>query len=391
VSARARLFTAALAAALGGGALLASPAQAQPARAPVPAGIEAKEPPAWRFQLAADGTWYENAYFLGAAAEDAAWSTSGTATLSHVHRFRTGSFTLSGFGGYIYYPELEGYDQPTYGGALALSWTPSRRATFTLGQRYERTNTRYLEVIDAEGLPLPTSAVDYATTTLGLEQKLSQQWQLAIDGSFAVRRFDDQRLVGSEQLYANARLGRQLGPRGLFYASYGYASSWFETVKERAHQALVGGRRKVDKGTGFELAGGVGYMEQTGELYPAGRAGLSFTGRRASLALLYYRDFGQAYGYGRQMIGDLASADFVWTPRPRLSFNASYNFGYRRDPVDEAYTIQSWIATGGFRWEVGRGFGLGGSYSFEHNDTAGLPLVEGSRVTATLSYGVGWR
>jgi hypothetical protein len=142
---------------------------------------------------------------------------------------------------------------------------------------------------------------------------------------------------------------------------------------------------------GFELAGGAGYVESTGEYYPSGRFGLSARGRSATLAVAYFRSFGQAYGYGRQMIGDIVSATLTWQPARRLTFNAGYNFGYRRDPADEAYTITAWNALAGFDWQVGGGVAFGARYGWERNETEGFPTVEGGRATAALTYGVDWK
>lgn len=354
------------------------------------AGLDTAPPSRWNFQVSADGTWYDNAYFTNAPAATT-WSTTGQATLGYQHRFRTGSFSVSGSGGALYYPEVEGLTQPTYGGALGLAWSPSRRTQFQLSQSYNRSNTRSLRALDVEGLPLPTSSLDNAATTLSLQQQLSQHWQFSLGGSFTWRQYDDPSLTGGEQAGGSAQLGRTLGKHTTMFLGYGYSSSWFDEGKARAHQALLGVQRQVARGVNFQLAGGVGYLESTEAFYPAGNARLSANGRRSSFALAYGRDFGQAFGYGRQMISDVASVSFGWTPARRLSFNAGYNFGYRRDPADEAYTIRSHVASAGFGWQVVKGLSFGGSYGWEWNETQGQPIVEGQRATASLSYGVDWR
>jgi hypothetical protein len=373
------------------GAPGAAVAQPPPVPAVITATPTSTPPSTWGFSLRAEGTWYENAPFVGPVLADAAWMTSGRATLSNSRRFKDGSFAISGFGGAIYYPEIDALNQPTYGGTLGLDWSASRRSRVKLNLRYERLNTRMLVPADAEGLPLPTSLADYATAAASWEVRLSQRWQLALDGSYLSREYEDVVLTDSDQVYGGLRLGRQLGRSGLFFLSYAYSSAWFDEGKERAHQALVGGRHSVQKGLGFEIAGGVGYVESTETFYPAGRVGLYAVGRKARLDLVYYRDFGQAYGYGRQMVGDLASASFTWSAVRRLTFDASYNYGYRRDPSDEDYTIQSGIAAAGFSWRVGGGFGLGVHYAWERNETSGLPVFEGGRVTAVMTYGVDWQ
>jgi hypothetical protein len=349
--------------------------------------------PTWHFQVSASGSWYDNAAFLGSASEGSAWSTDGNVSLSHQSRFRTGMFSLSGFAGAIYYPEQNDFNQPTYGGALNLNWTPSRGTTLTLGQDFRRTSTRYLTPLDSQGLPLPTTAMDYATTSVGLKERLSKTWQLGMDASFLVQRFDDDRLVGGDQLNAGVSLQHQLGRHGGVYLRYAYSSAFYENDRpsQSSHQALVGGQRQVEHGVGFELAGGVGYVTATSSFYPSGRAGMTVTGRHATFALLYFRDFGQAFGYGRQMIGDLASATLTWSASRRVSFSGGYNFGYRRDPADESYTITSWVATAGFNWTIGEGVDLGAYYAWDHNDTKGQPVLQGGRVGATLRYGVDWR
>jgi hypothetical protein len=291
----------------------------------------------------------------------------------------------------LYYPEVQDFSQPTYGGSLNLAWAASRNTQLTLGQRYSRSNTRTLWELDAEGLPLRTSDLENATTSLGLQQRLGQHWRFALAGGFTWRSYADERLIGGEQLSGSAQLGRTLGRASSLYLAYGLTASWFDTGVTRAHQGLLGVRKRVDKGVSVEIAGGVGYLESTQSLYPAGYASLSATGRRSSFTLAYTRDFGHAFGYGRQMIGDLASARLVWTATRKLSFNAGYNFGYRRDVDDESYTVQSHIASAGFGWDILKSLSFGGSYGWQRNVTRGRAIVEGQRATASLSYGVDWR
>ena len=63
-----------------------------------PASSSANAPRSvWRFGLSAEGAWYDNARFLGPVVEDAAWSTTGRASLSNSVRFRDGTFSISGF------------------------------------------------------------------------------------------------------------------------------------------------------------------------------------------------------------------------------------------------------------------------------------------------------
>ncbi len=355
------------------------------------AGLDTTPPSTWHLQLSAGGSWYENPFFEGAAEGTDGWSSSGTATLTRTRRFRTGTFSLAGFGGVLYYPELDDFTQPTYGGTLSLDWAASRRTQLTLGQSYSRSNTRTLRALDAEGLPLPTSDLENAMTSLGFKQQLSQHWQFALSGSFTWRRYTDERLTGGEQLGGTAQLGHTLGKASSIYLGYAYTSAWFDETTNRSHQGLLGFRKRVHKGVSFELAGGASYLESTGSFYPAGNASLSAAGRRSSFTLGYSRDFGQAFGYGRQVIGDLAHASLRWTPTRKLSLNAGYNFGYRRDPVDEAYTIRSHIASAGFGWEIVKNLSFGGGYSWERNETEGQPVVAGQSATLSLSYGVDWR
>lgn len=387
------------------GAVLALPA---PARAQAAAGLDTTTPSTWRLQLNADGSWYENPYFDTADEGASAWSTSGYATLSRTQRFRTGSFALSAFGGVLYYPEIEDFTQPTYGGSFDLDWAPSRRTQFSLRQSYSRSNTRSFsdpqgqqapgslpdappEFLPQQDLPLPTSDYESFDTSLGWRQQLSQSWHFGLNGSFSWRRYTDERLTGGEQVNGSAEFGHTLGKTSSIYLAYGYGASWFDEGVTRSHQGLLGLRKQVDKGVSFQMAGGVGYLESTGSFYPAGNASLTASGRRSSLTLAYGRDFGQAFGYGRQTIADLASASLSWTPARKLSLNAGYYFQYRRDALDETYTIRTHEVRGGFGWEIVRNLSFGGSYSWERNETEGQPVVDGQRVSATLSYGVDWR
>ena len=366
-------------------ALLAPPAAAQPTPAASPAPA-----PRWTLRVSASGDWYDNAYFVGGDSESTL-STNARASLTHERGFRHGSFSLGGYGGVLYYPAEEGLDQAVYGGNLGLSWAPSPRTLIHFGQTYDRTNTRQLPPTDPQGPPLPTSGLDTATSTLGLTHGLSHRWQLGVDGAFTWRQYDAAALVGGRQLDATAQLSRVLGRHDAAYVSYEYSSAWLEPARTGTHVFLAGGRRRKEKGVSFELGGGAGYVERVARWYPAGLAGLTARGRRASLALSYDRDFGQAFGYGRDTVNDTATATFGWTAARHLTLSAGCTLGYRRDPVVEDYTIRSLVASTGLVWQITKELGIGAGYSRERNETSGLETIDSNRVTVSVSYGRNWR
>jgi len=349
-------------------------------------------PPAWRFQVTVDGTWYENVYFTTPTGEEATWGSSATAALAHTRRFRTGSFSISGYGGMLYYPEAKDLDQATYGGALGLGWAASPRTQISLSQTYSRSNTRELRALDPEALPVPTSGVNNASTAVGLSQRLTRRLQLSLGGTFTFRRYDSSELAGGEQLGATVELGHATGKYTSVYLAYGYTRSWLEEGRgSRVHVGGVGARRQLERGLSLEAAAGIAYIESVGQFHPTGRLGLSARGRRTSFDALYHRDFGQAFGYGRDTIADLASVGFGWTPVERLSFSAGYSFGDRRDPTEEGFHVRSHALSAGFGWGITRHLSFGARYGWEQNETEGAPKVSGSRATASLSYGVDWR
>jgi hypothetical protein len=345
--------------------------------------------PRWRFQVSADGAWYENALFAGVS-EAAAWSTSGRASLALEQGFRRGAFSMSGYGGSVYYPEIDGLNQANYGGRLGLSWAPSTRTQVRIGQGYDRSNTRQLRSLDLEGLPVPTSGIDNATSNVSLTQGLSRRWQLGLDGTYTWRRYDNPALVGGEQLAGSVQLARNVSKSSSVYLGYDYAASWFGVDRTRSHQALLGARTQQEH-VSWDMGGGVAYIESVGRFYPAGHAGMAVSGRRTSLSLRYRRDFGQAFGYGRETIADLVSATASWRPVRPLGFDAGYTFGYRRDPAETDYRIRSHVASTGFGWDITKDLGFSAHYYWERNETEGLTAVEGGWVAASLSYGVSWR
>jgi hypothetical protein len=346
--------------------------------------------PRWRFQVSANGSWYENAYFTGTD-QSTTWSTGGRASLAYATPFRRGSFDVSGFGGMLYYPEIDNFTQPTYGGSLGLSWAPGRRTQIQIGQTYQRSNTREFTPVPAQDVPLPTSGLNSLNTTFSLSQGLSERWQLGLGSGFSMRRYDDPLLVDGKQLNASVQLSRTTGRHSSVYLSYAFGESWFESQTQRFHQALLGAQRGLGKGLDFDVGAGVAYVESVESFYPAGHAGLRMTSRRTTLALRYSRDFGQTFGYGRQTIADVISAVLTWTPDRRLHFDTGYNVGYRRDPAESGYEIRTLVASAGFGWTIAKDLGFSTHYYWERNETKGFDVVDGSRVTASLSYGVSWR
>jgi len=377
---------------LGAGLTVVAPVAAlTPARAAAQTAAGLSGPPSeWRLELSAGGTWYENARFRSVD-QTSSWSTNGQLSLSTTQRFRTGAFTLGGSAGRLYYPEIKDLGQWTYGGLANLSLASSRSTRLSLSQTYIRSNTRQLPSLDAEGLPVPTTGLDTATSTLSLTHRLSRRTQLEIEGAFTWRRYDNVALVGGERLDSIAALARHVGRDGAIVLTYGYSPSWYGERRERAHTAMLGFRRKPPEGVSFELGGGAAYLESVGEYYPAGRAELGVNGRKASISLMYFRDFGLAFGYGRSTIADRVSAQLSWAPDEKLRFHAEYSYGYRRDPADDGFRVRSHVATGGFDVGITEGLRLAARYSWEQNRTSGFEEVKGGRATASLSYGVDWR
>ncbi len=212
-----------------------------------------------------------------------------------------------------------------------------------------------------------------------------------MSGSFTWRLFDDSALVGGEQLHASAALVRALGQNSGVSLTYGLSNSWIEGRASRVHVATLGARRRPERGVGLELSGGAAYFEDLQQYHPTGSAGLSASGRRTSFSLRYFRDFGLAFGYGRQVIADRVTASLGWTPAQRLSFSLGYSYGYRRDPADDEFRVQSHVASAGLGWSITQGLSFSAGYSWQQNQTEGFPEVRGGGASASLSYGVDWR
>jgi len=355
------------------------------ALAQVPKGGAAPPLSVWRLGLNADGMWYENAEFLGATGTS--WSTGGRASLDWSRRLSRGTFDLGAYGGTLYYPEIDSFQQAIYGGHLALATKPSTRTELTLDQSFARTNTRQL-AFDTGDVPLPTTGLYTASTALGLTHRLSRSWEMAVEGAFEMRKYDAAAFVDGEQAGVGLKVGRLVGRSGAVYLGYQFENGWFADAWSRAHQVLLGARRKPKRGLELEAAAGAAYMEPGSKVYPAGSARLAANGRHAGLTLSYRRDFGQAFGYGRAMVADLGTASLSWKPAGKVGFDAGYSYNYRRDAADTSYTIRSQVATGGVSLGTSKGLAFSAHYSWESNETEGLPRVEGGRVMASLSYGV---
>ena len=254
------------------GLTLLAPVSALAQPAPAASTAAAATAPKWRFQVSADGSWYENPYFVGAD-EGAAWSTSGRASLALEQSYRRGSVSLSGYGGSIYYPEIDTFNQATYGGNFGLSWAPSTRTQVQVGQTYDRSNTRALRSLDPEGLAAPHDRHRHCGDERPSSRtSFSQSWQIGLDGAFTWRQYDNEALVGGEQLYSSLQLGKnaeqeQHGVPGL-----------------RLFLGLVPGHRARRPGctrpswarqnrrehVGWQIGGGVAYVESVGQFYPGG-------------------------------------------------------------------------------------------------------------------------
>jgi len=377
---------------LGAGLTVVAPAWVfAPARAAAQTAAGLSGPPSqWHLSLGVNGTWYHNPRFDAAGESASSWSTRGRVSLSNEGRFRSGSYSISGRAGRIYYPDIKSLGQWIYGGAGTLSLT-GRSSSLSLSQSYSRTNTRHLTEAEDEALPLPTTGVDSWSSSLGVGHRLSRAYQVTANVGFAWREYDNPALVGGQRLGASVSLGRSVGQDATLSLQYQFGQSFYEDLTRRVHQAALGFTKQASRTLSLSLGGGVAYLEDVGQLYPTGNAGITARGRKTSFSLGYYRDFGLAFGYGRQMIADVVGARLTHNAARDISLSARYSFGYRRDADDESYTVRSHVASAGVSWDIGAGFAFSSRYVWELNDTEGFPQVNGSRVTASLSYGVDWR
>ena len=179
------------------------------------------------------------------------------------------------------------------------------RTQFQVGQTYDRSNTRALRSLDPEGLPLPTSGHRHCGDERPTHPGPLAELAARPDGAFhveAVRRRGPRR---GRAALRRAELARELGKHGTAYLGYGYSSAWYpdsEAATTRVH--------RPSSASGTEGARGA---SSSGAASPTSRAWGGGTrrgtrrfrapGRRTAFALRYNRDFGQAFGYGRQMIG----------------------------------------------------------------------------------------
>ena len=137
-------------------------------------------------------------------------------------RFRTGSFSLSGSGGALYYPEIEGFTPADLRRSARPRLVVRRAARSSARPDLQPLqHPRACEPLDAAGLPLPGRAaadvrLDSATTSLSLQQQpvaalAVRPGRLASPGATTTTSG----LTGGEQVDGSAQLGRTLGKHEL--------------------------------------------------------------------------------------------------------------------------------------------------------------------------------
>ncbi len=379
------------------GLVLLGPVAARAQSVDPPAGEQAvpsvaSVDPRWSFSLRAQESWDTNPVFREADGQDSFVGDVG-ATLAYRRQGQRGELKLFADGSGRRYEALDGEQSFNYGAGLEGRYRISPRATASAIGRLGMDYVRYSRQLTDDGLLLPLTRARTATAGGALELGLARATSLTTDVRYESARFDSDELVDGSQLRATATVGHAISSDDTLRFSYSFLNDFLPGEARQTHTLYAGWNgalsRRVSAGAALGANLGSG-AAQGATLYGAANVSSRYQG--GTVDLRYTRSVGQAFGYGRQRLYDLAVGSISHVVSRRLDLFAALSYSRSQDPSDPPFRIVTQAGTAGIGFALARQVRLTGGYTLNRSDEegAGGPVLSHQALLG-VSYGVSWR
>jgi hypothetical protein len=364
-----------------------------------PGDKQVTRPPRWALRLRAQESYDSNAKF--ATSETGSFEDQVGAGLSLRLYSRRGELGLAADGWGRRYHSVEGEDGFNYSGGLSGKYRFTQKVEGRIQGLFSDNVTRYDRQLTDAGLQLPLTRSRTMDGNGGLTFKLSTNTSLVAEGRYEQAEFDDPTLVDGSQGTASASLARSVNSTDRISLNYSYRNirrndlTLGDTTRQ-VHDAFLGWGRTLRRRLTAELTGGASYRPTVGDIESRfdfyGSAMLTYLLQHGSIQARYSHTLGEAYGLGRERIGDVLSAGV--TRRLGRHFDGSVGgiFGYSQDPQDPGFRYRTQTATAGLGILLSRDLRLIASYNVSRSrERVDSPTLLSQFGSLSLAYGVEWQ
>jgi hypothetical protein len=252
---------------------------------------------------------------------------------------------------------------------------------------------QFLALLSAEGIR--TLSLDYIAwrAGVGLSHELSDTTRVSVDAGYRRTYESPSEFADGEQVEAQAALRHVFDQSATASLSYAYQESRFRD-RARAHSATAQADKELSRRLRFDASVGVSWLDGPADASGAtivGGAGFSLRLDRTSVAARYTRSRFQGPVLGRSQVSDVVFASVGHTFGKRLFGSV---FGYYRtasDDLDRSYTYSDAVLGASLALRIKRRGNIGGSYTFQHFDSAGFPATSRSTLSVSLGYSRTWK
>jgi hypothetical protein len=326
-------------------------------------------------------------------------------TLGITHAKRSGRGTMAlnaNTWGSVYHEESE-LNSLNFSGATRGTYAFAPRTRFRGGLSVASTYSPESAILAGEGLILPLSRAFIISSTGGLVQRLGSRTSAGIDARFDRVRFSETEdglpgPPGGELILLSGSLAPQVSPHDSLFLGYEFQRSDTGSSANGDSQSLSLGWSRII-GTRFTANASAGATRfkllgsRSAEPGWAVRSSAGFTARfrRSNLTARYDRGIDQAWGFGRDRLGDIVTASYGVTASRRVRFNLLGTYGLTRDPIDPLFRFITQAAAAQMAIAITRRLELSTAYTFRRNSADGEEDVVGHAVGVSLGYSREWR
>jgi hypothetical protein len=380
------------------GSILLGPAAARGQSVEPPAGesgpeaVAATVDPRWSFSMRAQQSWDSNPIFVTADGEDSFAGDVG-ATLAYQKRGERGDLKFFADGSGRRYQSLGGEQSFNYGAGLEGRYRMTPRATVSATGRIGMDYTRLSRQLTDDGLLLPLARARTATAAGTFDLGLARATSLANEVRYESARFESDEFADGSQLRATSALRHAVSADDTLSLSYSFLNDFLPDATLQTHTISAGWNGALARRVSASASLGVNVVRSnTWENTLYGAASISSRHERGSLDLRYERSVGQAFGYGRHRLYDLAVCSFHHAASRRVDLSVALSYSNSKDPSDPPFRLVTQAGTAGIGFSLARQLRLAGGYTLNRTDEQGAegPVLS-HQVMLAMTYGVTWR
>jgi len=340
--------------------------------------------------LSLDESWQTNPRFLASGSSSFVHRIS--ADLSHSWTTPRLQVSLQGLGYGQLYSSFPNLNRFSYSGGADGLYLFSPSTALTVKEFYSSTYYESVPNTPTSGLPLPLVVTRSNSTTVSLSHKLSPETTVTPHFRYYEVSFSATGFTGGDMVIAGTDVRHAFGSKDGLLFLYDYQRSSAGALQRDANTAAAGWDHLFStQVSGNALVGVSRYSGTGGNLtLPYADAGLSAKLQSTNFGIRYQHTVSQAFGLGRDRVGNYVFGTIGWRANRSLTVAASGGYGTNYDPLAPTFRFNTTNDQVSVNQKLTRRLFLGSYYRFSRFGSTGKSSLSDHSIGTFFTSALRW-